>query len=60
MRRAMATFKNTGTVSQFQTRLIEGMRATVIRKNSPNVSSSNWKASVPTDFPRATRPVLPF
>ncbi|WP_240919156.1 error-prone DNA polymerase [Komagataeibacter rhaeticus] len=27
LRRAMATFKNTGTVSQFQTRLIEGMRA---------------------------------
>ena len=27
LRRAMATFKNTGTVSQFQRRLIEGMRA---------------------------------
>ncbi|GBR52087.1 DNA polymerase III subunit alpha [Acetobacter pomorum DSM 11825] len=27
LRRALATFKNTGTVSQFQTRLIEGMRA---------------------------------
>ncbi|BAU39939.1 DNA polymerase III alpha subunit (plasmid) [Acetobacter pasteurianus NBRC 101655] len=27
LRRAMATFKNTGTVSQFQTRLIDGMRA---------------------------------
>ncbi|WP_323991817.1 error-prone DNA polymerase [Nguyenibacter sp. L1] len=26
LRRAMATFKNTGTVSQFQTRLIEGMK----------------------------------
>ncbi|KXV48582.1 DNA polymerase, partial [Gluconobacter albidus] len=26
LRRAMATFKNTGTVSKFQTRLLEGMR----------------------------------
>lgn len=26
LRRAMATFKNTGTITQFQTRMIEGMR----------------------------------
>ena len=56
LRRAMATFKQTGGVSHFREKMINGMVAGTTRKSSPSAPSNRSRASAPTDFRRAMRP----
>ena len=59
LRRAMATFKAKGDVSKFQTKLLQGMQAVAIRRNSPSASSGSSKASAPMAFQKAMPPPSP-
>ena len=56
LRRAMATFKRTGTIGTFQ-RQDDRRHAgrTAIRASSPNAASARSRASANTVFPKATR-----
>ena len=56
LRRAMATFKQTGGVSQFRDKMINGMMERGIRRISPSAPSSRSKASAPTVSRKATPP----
>ena len=54
LRRAMATFKFTGGVSQFQDKLVAGMVAQRLRaRTSPSRPSSSSRASAATAFPES-------
>ena len=55
LRRAMATFRNVGTIDTFREKMVGGMmRARLCRRISPNAASSRSRASAPTAFPKAT------
>ncbi len=56
LRRAMATFKVTGGVSEFRDELIDGMVGAATRANSPSAPSSRSRVSAATAFPKATPP----
>ena len=56
LRRAMATFRRTGTIGTFRDKMIEGMvGATATSASSPSAASARSRASANTAFPRATR-----
>jgi hypothetical protein len=57
LRRAMATFKFTGGVSNFGQADRRHGRPTATRRSSPPRPSSSSKASAATAFPKATPPV---
>jgi hypothetical protein len=56
LRRALATFKKHGNVSEFRTASCAGMRANGYDEISPSAAFPRSRASAPTASPKATRP----
>ena len=57
LRRAMATFKRTGTIGNYRQRMIDGMvEARLSSEISPSAASSRSKGLANTAFPKATPP----
>ena len=56
LRRAMATFRNVGTIHRFEQKMVEGMVARGYDATSPSAASSRSRASANMAFPKATPP----
>ena len=55
LRRAMATFRNLGTIHTFGDKMVGNMVRAATNAISPNAASSRSKASAPMAFPKAMR-----
>ena len=53
LRRAMATFKRTGTIGTFRDKMIDGMVDAAIRATSPSAASARSRVSANTAFPES-------
>ena len=53
LRRAMATFKRTGTIGNFRSKMVEGMVGTAIRAISPSAASSQIEGFGEYGFPES-------